>query len=178
MRRLLPRSAWPASRPYLIVLALNALIVSQWFRTGTFIAGGDMGAFIRRGWAPEATWAWNHQTTGTGSAGYTMARGFEFVLIYLCRAVGLTEYSAQWLFYICIYGLVGFGVAYLARRVRAQPGGDRDGRRVRPAQRLLPNPAAEPAEHHLGRLGRPDHRHRDAGRAGPSGCRRRSPVSR
>ncbi|MET8149501.1 hypothetical protein ACIBSW_38510 [Actinoplanes sp. NPDC049668] len=114
MRRLLPRSAWPASRPYLIVLALNALIVSQWFRTGTFIAGGDMGAFIRRGWAPEATWAWNHQTTGTGSAGYTMARGFEFVLIYLCRAVGLTEYSAQWLFYICIYGLVGFGVAYLA----------------------------------------------------------------
>ncbi|MEU7907597.1 hypothetical protein [Actinoplanes sp. NPDC049118] len=114
MRRLLPRDAWPTSRPYLIVLALNALIVSQWFRTGTFIAGGDMGAFIRRGWAPEATWSWNHQTTGTGSAGYTMARGFEFILIGACRAVGLTEYSAQWLFYICIYGLVGFGVAYLA----------------------------------------------------------------
>jgi arabinofuranan 3-O-arabinosyltransferase len=96
------------------VLALNAIIVSQWFRTGTFIAGGDMGAFIRRGWAPEATWSWNHQTTGTGSAGYTMARGFEFVLIWACKTIGLTEYSAQWLFYICIYGLVGFGVAYLA----------------------------------------------------------------
>ncbi|MEV6601502.1 hypothetical protein AB0M36_32315 [Actinoplanes sp. NPDC051346] len=108
------RAAWLSSRPYLIVLALNALVVSQWFRTGTFIASGDMGAYIRRGWAPEATWAWNHQTTGTGSAGYTIARGFEFVLIWLCKAVGLTEYSAQWLFYTCIYGLVGFGVAYLA----------------------------------------------------------------
>jgi arabinofuranan 3-O-arabinosyltransferase len=96
------------------VLALNAVIVSQWFRTGTFIAAGDIGAFIRRGWAPEAAWSWNHQITGAGSAGYTMARGFEFVLIWCCRAVGLTEYSAQWLFYVCIYGLVGFGVAYLA----------------------------------------------------------------
>ncbi|BCJ49590.1 hypothetical protein Asp14428_10650 [Actinoplanes sp. NBRC 14428] len=110
------------ARPYLIVLALNALVVSQWFRTGTFIAAGDMGAFIRRGWAPEATWAWNHQTTGTGSAGYTMARGFEFVLIWACKSVGLTEYSAQWLFYICIYGLVGFGIAYLAGAfVRSEP---------------------------------------------------------
>lgn len=104
------------------MLALNALIVSQWFRTGTFIAAGDMGAFIRRGWADEANWSWNHQTTGAGSAGYTMARGFEFILIWLCRAVGLTEYSAQWLFYVCIYGLVGFGVAYLAGAfVRSQP---------------------------------------------------------
>jgi arabinofuranan 3-O-arabinosyltransferase len=110
----IPRTAWPVARPYLIVLALNALIVSQWFRTGTFIAAGDMGAFIRRGWSPEVNWAWNHQTTGAGSAGYTMVRAFEFILIWCCRAVGLTEYSAQWLFYICIYGLVGFGVAYLA----------------------------------------------------------------
>jgi arabinofuranan 3-O-arabinosyltransferase len=114
VRRWLGRAAWLAARPYLVVLTLNALIVSQWFRTGTFIAGGDMGAFIRRGWAPEALWSWNHQTTGAGSAGYTLARGFEFILIWVCRTVGLTEYSAQWLFYVCIYGLVGFGVAYLA----------------------------------------------------------------
>ncbi|GAA2487741.1 hypothetical protein [Winogradskya humida] len=119
LRRLLfdasfPRPTLVAARPYLIVLALNALIVSRWFRTGTFIAAGDMGAFIRRGWAPEVNWAWNHQTTGAGSAGYTMVRAFEFILIWCCRTVGLTEYSAQWLFYICIYGLVGFGVAYLA----------------------------------------------------------------
>ncbi|MCA2213954.1 hypothetical protein [Jidongwangia harbinensis] len=114
MRRLVDRAALLAARPYFIVLVLDVLIVSRWFRTGTFIAGGDMGAFIRRGWAPEALWAWNHQTTGAGSAGYTVARGFEFILIWCCRAVGLTEYSAQWLFYICIYGLVGFGIAYLA----------------------------------------------------------------
>ncbi|GAA2701388.1 hypothetical protein [Actinoplanes palleronii] len=114
MRALLTRAALVAARPYLIVLALDVFIVSRWFRTGTFIAGGDMGAFIRRGWAPEMTWSWNHQQTGAGSAGYTMARAFEFILIWLCRLVGLTEYSAQWLYYTCIYGLVGFGVAYLA----------------------------------------------------------------
>jgi arabinofuranan 3-O-arabinosyltransferase len=117
------RAALVAARPYLIVLALDVLIVSRWFRTGTFIAGGDMGAFIRRGWEPEMTWSWNHQITGAGSAAYTMARAFEFVLIRLCRLVGLTEYSAQWLYYTCIYGLVGFGVAYLAGAfVRSQAG--------------------------------------------------------
>ena len=105
---------WTAARPYLFVLVLASLVVSRWFRTGTFIASGDVGPFIRRGWAPEATWSWNHQTTGAGSAGYTVARGFEFIVIWCCRAVGLTEYSAQWLFYVCIYGLVGFGIAYLA----------------------------------------------------------------
>lgn len=114
MRHLFARAGWLAARPYLVVFVLSSLIVSRWFRTGTFIATGDMGPFIRRGWAAEATWSWNHQATGAGSAGYTVARAFEFVLIWCCRAVGLTEYSAQWLFYICIYGLVGFGVAYLA----------------------------------------------------------------
>lgn len=114
MQRLFSRAAWQGTRPYLIVLALNVLIVSSWFRTGTFIASGDMGAFIRRGWAPEVNWSWNHQTTGAGSAGYTMVRALEFILIWCCRAVGLTEYSAQFLFFVCIYGLVGFGVAYLA----------------------------------------------------------------
>ncbi|MFC3382566.1 hypothetical protein ACFOHP_11655 [Couchioplanes caeruleus subsp. azureus] len=117
------RAGWLAARPYLIVFAISSLIVSRWFRTGTFIAGGDMGAFIRQGWAPEALWAWNHQTTGAGSAGYTMARGFEFVVIWVCKAVGLTEYSAQWLFYTIIYGLVGFGIAYLAGAfVRSEAG--------------------------------------------------------
>ncbi|UQU62417.1 hypothetical protein COUCH_25705 [Couchioplanes caeruleus] len=114
MRRFADRAAWIAARPYLVVLAISSLIVSRWFRTGTFIATGDMGPFIRRGWAPEVLWSWNHQTTGAGSASYTMVRSFEFILIWCCRAVGLTEYSAQWLFYTCIYGLVGFGVAYLA----------------------------------------------------------------
>ncbi|MEU8656677.1 hypothetical protein [Actinoplanes philippinensis] len=123
MRDLPRRAALIAARPYLVVLALDVLIVSRWFRTGTFIAGGDMGAFIRRGWEPEMTWSWNHQITGAGSAAYTMARAFEFVLIRLCQMVGLTEYSAQWLYYTCIYGLVGFGVAYLAGAfVRSQTG--------------------------------------------------------
>ncbi|MFI5495096.1 hypothetical protein [Actinoplanes sp. NPDC051859] len=123
MHRVFHRAAWLAARPYLIVFAISSLIVSRWFRTGTFIAGGDMGPFIRQGWEPEAMWAWNHQTTGAGSAGYTMARGFEFVVIWVCKTVGLTEYSAQWLFYTIIYGLVGFGIAYLAGAfVRSEAG--------------------------------------------------------
>ncbi|HWS31441.1 MAG TPA: hypothetical protein VN408_01720 [Actinoplanes sp.] len=123
LRDLPVRPALRAARPYLIVLVLDALIVSRWFRTGTFIAGGDMGAFIRRGWEPEMAWSWNHQTTGAGSAAYTMARAFEFLLIRLCRYAGLTEYSAQWLYYTCIYGLVGFGVAYLAGAFVRSPAG-------------------------------------------------------
>ncbi|WP_305789449.1 hypothetical protein [Symbioplanes lichenis] len=116
------RAAFVAARPYLIVLALDAVIVSRWFRTGTFIATGDMGAFIRRGWLPEVLWAWNHQTTGAGSAGYTMCRWLEYILIWICHQVGLTEYSAQWMFYTCIYGLVGFGIAYLAGAfVKSEP---------------------------------------------------------
>ncbi|SDT46715.1 hypothetical protein [Actinoplanes derwentensis] len=117
------RPALLAARPYLLVLALDVFIVSRWFRTGTFIAGGDMGAFIRRGWEPEMAWSWNHQATGAGSAAYTMARAFEFLLIRLCRYAGLTEYSAQWLYYTCIYGLVGFGVAYLAGAFVRSPAG-------------------------------------------------------
>ncbi|MBT8228248.1 MAG: hypothetical protein HKP61_13615, partial [Dactylosporangium sp.] len=101
-------------RPYLLVLGLSTFIVSRWFRTGTFIATGDMGPFIRTGWAPEAAWSWNHQVTGAGSASYVIARSFEFALIWCARAVGLGEYTAQWMMYTCIYGLVGFGVAYLA----------------------------------------------------------------
>ena len=106
--------AWRAARPYAVVLGLSTFVVSRWFRTGTFIATGDMGPFIRRGWTPELLWSWNHQTTGAGSASYTLARGFEFILIWCCQSLGLGEYTAQWLFYTCIYGLVAFGVAYLA----------------------------------------------------------------
>jgi arabinofuranan 3-O-arabinosyltransferase len=62
-------------RPYLLVFVLSAFVVSRWFRTGTFIATGDMGPFIRRGWAPELTWSWNHQVTGAGSASSAVARG-------------------------------------------------------------------------------------------------------
>jgi arabinofuranan 3-O-arabinosyltransferase len=117
------RRRWLHARPYVIVFAISSFIVSQWFRTGTFIATGDMGAFIRRGWAPEVNWSWNHQITGAGSAGYTMARGPEFILIWLCHAFGLTEYTAQWMFYTVIYGMVGFGVAYLAGAfVRSEAG--------------------------------------------------------
>jgi arabinofuranan 3-O-arabinosyltransferase len=111
-----------ATRPYLVVLVLSSFIVSRWFRTGTFIATGDMGPFIRRGWEQEFLWSWNHQTTGAGSAAYTLVRAFEFVLIWGCQAVGLGEHTAQWLFYTCIYGLVGVGVAYCASAfVRSEP---------------------------------------------------------
>lgn len=103
------------SRPYLIVFALTALIVTQWFNSGTFIASGDTGPFIRSGWAPEASWTWNHSITGAGSAAYNVGRGFEFVLISATKFVGGDEYDAQWLFYICIFGFVSVAVAYCAR---------------------------------------------------------------
>ncbi|MER7072450.1 hypothetical protein [Terrabacter sp. NPDC000476] len=111
------RRAWLAARPYVVVLTVSSLVVSRWFRTGTFVATGDMGAWIRRGWTPEVLDAWNHQTTGAGSAGYTMARWAEFIVLWVVRHLGGDEYAGQWLFYTFIYGLVGFGVAYCARAV-------------------------------------------------------------
>jgi arabinofuranan 3-O-arabinosyltransferase len=102
-------------RPYLLVALGSTLVVSSWFRTGTFIATGDMGPFIRQGWAPEAIWSWNHSITGAGSASYNIARGAEFVLLAFWKAIGLDEYAAQWSWYTLIYGLVGFGTAYAAR---------------------------------------------------------------
>ena len=101
-------------RPYLLVLVGSTFIVSTWFRTGTFIASGDMGPFIRTGWAPEATWSWNHSVTGAGSAAYDIARGAEFLVIDFWKALGLGEYTAQWSWYTLIYGLVAFGTAYVA----------------------------------------------------------------
>ena len=108
------RRALIASRPYLVVLLISSVVVSRWFRTGTFVSTGDMGPFIRQGWAPEVAWSWNHQITGAGSAGYTVARAVEFLLIEVAQAFGGDETTAQWMFYTLIYGLVGFGTAYAA----------------------------------------------------------------
>jgi arabinofuranan 3-O-arabinosyltransferase len=109
---------WPAGfhpgRAYLIVIAISTLIVSRWFRAGTFIATGDMGPFIRQGWEPGVLWSWNQQITGAGSAAHTIGRAPEFFLIWLSGALGFDETVAQWMFYTLIYGLVAFGVAYAA----------------------------------------------------------------
>ena len=101
-------------RAYLVLFGVAALVVSRWFRSGTFIATGDMGPWIRRGWAPEATWSWNHSVTGAGSAAYDVARSAEFVVIWVVKHLGGDEYAAQWAFYTLIYGLVAVGVGFLA----------------------------------------------------------------
>ncbi len=109
-------------RPYAAAFLISSLIVSRWFVPGTFISTGDMGSFIRTGWAPEATSSWNHTISGAGSAAHTIGRSFEFILIKLVSLVGGDEYIAQWLFYTCIYGLVAVGATYAARAlVRNEP---------------------------------------------------------
>ena len=98
------------------MIAISTLIVSRWFRAGTFIATGDMGPFIRQGRAgsrgfvvlePADHWrglGGSHDRTGTG-----------FFPIWLSGALGFDETVAQWMFYTLIYGLVAFGVAYGGR---------------------------------------------------------------
>ena len=109
---------WPAgfhpARAYAIVLVISTVIVSRWFRAGTFIATGDMGPLIRQGWEPGVLWSWNYQVTGAGSAAHTIGRAPEFLLIWLSNSLGFDETVAQWMFYTIIYGLVAFGVAYAA----------------------------------------------------------------
>ena len=104
-----PRRRWA----YATVLVFSSLVVSTWFRAGTFISTGDMGAFIRRGWTPEMAWSWNHQISGGGSAAHTIGRAFEFGLIDFVGLFGFDETVAQWLFYTIIYGSVAFKEALL-----------------------------------------------------------------
>ena len=106
--------AWNPWRAYLVLTAIAWFVVSRWFRTGTFIATGDMGPWIRQGWRPEFLWSWNHSVTGAGSAAYNVARGFELILIDVVKFFGSDEYTAQWIFYSLIYTLVAVGVGYLA----------------------------------------------------------------
>ena len=97
-----------------MLFGVAALVVSRWFRSGTFIATGDMGPWIRRGWAPEAFCSGNHSVTGAGSAAYNVARSAEFVTIWVVQHLGGDEYAAQWAFYTLIYSLVAVGVGFLA----------------------------------------------------------------
>jgi arabinofuranan 3-O-arabinosyltransferase len=109
-------------RPYAASFLISSLIVSRWFIPGTFISTGDMGSFIRRGWEPEVLSSWNHTISGAGSAAHTIGRLFEFGLIRFVGLFGGDEYTAQWLFYTCIYGLVAVGATYAARAlVRNEP---------------------------------------------------------
>jgi arabinofuranan 3-O-arabinosyltransferase len=109
-------------RPYAASFLISSLIVSRWFVPGTFISTGDMGSFIRRGWEPEVLSSWNHTISGAGSAAHTIGRLFEFMLIRVVSVFGGDEYTAQWLFYTCIYGLVAVGATYAARAlVRNEP---------------------------------------------------------
>ena len=111
-----------AGRPYFATFLISSVIVSRWFVPGTFISTGDMGPWIRQGWAPEATSSWNHTVSGAGSAAFTVARGFEFIVLKFVGLFGGDEYVGQWFFYTLIYGLVGVGTAYAARAlVKSEP---------------------------------------------------------
>ena len=111
------REQFHAARSYTVVFVISSLIVSRWFVTGTFISTGDMGAFIRRGWEPGMSWAWNTQISGAGSGAHTIGRAFEFGLIHLVGLFGGDETIAQWVFYTLIYGAVAVGVAFAAGAV-------------------------------------------------------------
>lgn len=100
---------WPAgfhpARAYSIVLLISTFVVSTWFRAGTFIATGDMGPFLRQGWAPGALWSWNYQITGAGSATNTMARAPEFLLWSQInnQVPNVLTLSANWAWYLPQY---------------------------------------------------------------------------
>ena len=123
-------------------------------------------------------WAWNHQMTGAGSAAHTIGRAFEFVLIRRRRAPRRRrDRRAVGLLHAHLRGWSPSGVAFAAGAVVRTRPRRRRRRHVRGAERVLPDPAAEPAEHHLGGDGRAHHRHRAAGGQGPADPARWSAAS-
>ena len=104
---------WPA---YTLVALVAALVANTWFRAGTFIATGDTGPFIRRGWQPEYLWSWGHAITGAGSATYVIARWPEFVVIDAVHAIGGSDMLAQRVFFTLIVVFTALSVAAFAAR--------------------------------------------------------------
>jgi arabinofuranan 3-O-arabinosyltransferase len=112
------RRAGPTRRFRAIAYGVPALAavaaVATWMSPGRFVATGDVQPFEFHNLATELTALWNHQTVGSGAAGYPICRLFPVALAGLADAVGLSPVVAQYLYFVMIWSFAAFGGAYLA----------------------------------------------------------------
>lgn len=106
---------------YLPGTGLAVAASQSWFRSGTFLATGDVPPFLRRGLASELGWLWNHQLTGAGSSSYDATRALEVAILRLVDLLGGSPLQAQRFLYAFLFGLAAFGAAFFARSLTGRP---------------------------------------------------------
>jgi arabinofuranan 3-O-arabinosyltransferase len=86
------------------------------FRTGQFLASGDVAPLVVDGLRHELGWQWTHQTTGAGGPTYEIARTAEVAAVQLSRLLGGGEAMGQRLLYSIVWGFAAAAGAALASR--------------------------------------------------------------
>ena len=89
------------------------------FRTGAFLASGDVPPLIVDGLRSELGWQWTHQNSGAGGPTYEIARAVEVAAVELAHLLGGTEALGQRLLFAAIWGFAAAAGAALATRFTA-----------------------------------------------------------
>ncbi len=111
--RRVPLARHPVAAAGIISALIIGLVV---FRTGTFLASGDVAPMVVDGLEAELGWQWTHQTTGAGGPTYEIARTAEVVAARLGQLLSGTEALGQRLLYSAIWGFAAAAGAALAAR--------------------------------------------------------------
>ena len=106
---------------YLIPVVSAVGISQTWFRSGTFIAGGDLAPFLVKGLELEYGSHWNHLVSGAGSPNFQISLAAQVLAIKVIRSMGGSEYIAQRVFYAVLLGSVAFGTVYFVRAFTSKP---------------------------------------------------------
>lgn len=98
------------------------MVAFVFFRTGSFLASGDIAPMVVDGLQAELGWQWTHQTTGAGGPTYEIARAAEVVGARLGVLLGGTEALGQRLLFSAIWAFAAAAVAALAARFTRRGG--------------------------------------------------------
>ena len=122
-------SIGPTALSYLVPAIAALAAVQTWFRTGTFIASGDVPPFFRTNLIAELPSLWGHSLVGAGSPSFQpVARAPELGVLALTRALGWSPMVAQRLFYSllavgAVLSAVWFVRTFVSRPLPAVVGG-------------------------------------------------------
>lgn len=101
---------------WLAGLVTASVVFFVLFRTGMYVASGDVAPLLTDGLRAELGWQWTHQTTGAGGPTYEIARTVEVLFVEFARLLGGTETLGQRLLFSSIWGGTAAGGAALATR--------------------------------------------------------------
>ena len=103
-------------------LSVASVVFFVFFRTGSFLASGDVSPMLTDGLRSELGWQWTHQNTGAGGPTYEIARAVEVLFSAIARVLGGTDALGQRLLFSATWGMVAAAGAALAMRfTRCRP---------------------------------------------------------